>query len=62
MFRSVARSTCLNRPTCPTPCPLLTGVLDVDPTKPSTITAFGPGYIDKANEKIVGLQVGMGQR
>ncbi|GFH09471.1 uncharacterized protein HaLaN_04619 [Haematococcus lacustris] len=32
------------------------GVLDVDPSKPSTITAFGPGYIDQALEKIVGLQ------
>jgi hypothetical protein len=34
------------------------GVLDVDPSVPSSITAFGPGYIDKAAEKIVGLQVG----
>jgi formate C-acetyltransferase len=32
-------------------------VLDVDPSIPSTITAFGPGYIDKPLEKIVGLQV-----
>eukprot|EP01023_Acetabularia_acetabulum_P002484 TRINITY_DN1101_c0_g2_i1.p1 TRINITY_DN1101_c0_g2~~TRINITY_DN1101_c0_g2_i1.p1 ORF type:complete len:828 (-),score=188.88 TRINITY_DN1101_c0_g2_i1:379-2862(-) len=32
------------------------GVLDVDPTIPSTITAFGPGYIDKELEVIVGLQ------
>ncbi len=32
------------------------GVLDVDPTTPSSLTAFGPGYIDQANEKIVGLQ------
>ncbi len=31
------------------------GVLDVDMT-PSTITAHGPGYIDKSLEKIVGLQ------
>lgn len=23
------------------------GVLEVDPNTPSTITAFGPGYIDK---------------
>lgn len=32
------------------------GVLDVDPEVGSSITAFGPGYIDKENEKIVGLQ------
>lgn len=32
------------------------GVLDVDPEVGSSITAFGPGYIDKKNEKIVGLQ------
>jgi len=32
------------------------GVLDVDPSTPSTLTAFGPGYIDKDNEVIVGLQ------
>jgi len=32
------------------------GVLDVDPKVGSSITAFGPGYIDKENEKIVGLQ------
>ncbi len=32
------------------------GVLDVDPSTPAGITAFGPGYIDQANEKIVGLQ------
>ncbi|KAF6266382.1 pyruvate-formate lyase [Scenedesmus sp. NREL 46B-D3] len=32
------------------------GVLDVDPHKPSSITAFGPGYIDKEKEVIVGLQ------
>ncbi|GIL85212.1 hypothetical protein Vretifemale_13792 [Volvox reticuliferus] len=32
------------------------GVLDVDPSKPSTITAFGPGYIDKDLEQVVGLQ------
>ena len=32
------------------------GVLDVDPSVPSTLTAFGPGYIDKAKERIVGLQ------
>ncbi len=36
------------------------GVLDVDPSKPSTITAFGPGYIEKDLEKIVGLQVSSG--
>jgi pyruvate-formate lyase len=38
--------------------PVYAGVLDVDPAIPSTITAFGPGYIDKPLEKIVGLQVG----
>jgi len=32
------------------------GVLDVDPSVPSGLTAFGPGYIDRENEKIVGLQ------
>ncbi len=32
------------------------GVLDVDPAVPSAITAFGAGYIDQAQEKIVGLQ------
>lgn len=32
------------------------GVLDVDPSVPSTITAFPPGFIDKDNEIIVGLQ------
>jgi formate C-acetyltransferase len=32
------------------------GVLGVDPAVPSMLTAFGPGYIDKASEKIVGLQ------
>ena len=31
-------------------------VLDVDPAVPSTVTAFGPGYIDQEGEKIVGLQ------
>jgi formate C-acetyltransferase len=31
-------------------------VLDVDPAIPSTVTAFGPGYIDKDSELIVGLQ------
>ena len=32
------------------------GVLDVDATVPSSITAHGPGYINRANEVIVGLQ------
>jgi formate C-acetyltransferase len=32
------------------------GILDVDPSVPSTIKAFAPGYIDKSNEIIVGLQ------
>lgn len=32
------------------------GLLDCDPSVPSSITAFGPGYIDKENEIIVGLQ------
>lgn len=32
------------------------GVLDVDPSVPSTITAFGPGYIDREKEVVVGLQ------
>ncbi|HEY8720716.1 formate C-acetyltransferase [Pengzhenrongella sp.] len=32
------------------------GVYDVDATTPSSITAFAPGYIDQANELIVGLQ------
>ena len=32
------------------------GVLDVDATTPSTVLAHGPGYIDQANEVIVGLQ------
>ena len=32
------------------------GVLDVDPSVPASLTAFGPGYIDQAREKIVGLQ------
>ena len=32
------------------------GVYDVDPTTPSTITSHAPGYIDEANEVIVGLQ------
>ncbi|SFA55433.1 formate C-acetyltransferase [Paracoccus halophilus] len=31
------------------------GVLDVDPAVASSVTAFGPGYIDKENERIVGL-------
>ncbi|GAA1911823.1 formate C-acetyltransferase [Streptomyces sodiiphilus] len=32
------------------------GVHDVDTRTPSTITAFGPGYIDKDRDLIVGLQ------
>jgi formate C-acetyltransferase len=32
------------------------GVLDVDTQTPSAVAAHGPGYIDKDNEKIVGLQ------
>ncbi|MGY4642709.1 formate C-acetyltransferase [Cellulomonas sp. URHB0016] len=32
------------------------GVYDVDPHTPSTITSHAPGYIDEANELIVGLQ------
>jgi len=31
-------------------------VLDVETKMPGTITAYGPGYIDKAKEKIVGVQ------
>jgi formate C-acetyltransferase len=32
------------------------GVYDVDPHTPASITAHGPGYIDRDNELIVGLQ------
>ena len=32
------------------------GVLDVDPSAPSSITSHPPGYIDRANEVIVRLQ------
>jgi formate C-acetyltransferase len=32
------------------------GVLDVDTTTVSSLTTFGPGYIDRENELIVGLQ------
>ncbi|NMR19406.1 formate C-acetyltransferase [Cellulomonas fimi] len=32
------------------------GVYDVDPHTPSTITSHAPGYIDQANELVVGLQ------
>ncbi len=32
------------------------GVLDVDPATPSTLTSHAPGYIDRPNEVIVGLQ------
>ncbi len=31
-------------------------MLDVDPSTPASLTAFGPGYIDRDNEVIVGLQ------
>ncbi|MBQ9117149.1 MAG: formate C-acetyltransferase [Clostridia bacterium] len=32
------------------------GVLDIDTTTVSTLTGYGPGYIDKENELIVGMQ------
>lgn len=32
------------------------GVYDAETSKPQTITTYGPGYIDKENEVIVGLQ------
>jgi formate C-acetyltransferase len=32
------------------------GVLDVDATTPASLTSHGPGYIDRDNEVIVGLQ------
>lgn len=32
------------------------GVLDAETKKPQTIDAYGPGYIDKENEVVVGLQ------
>ena len=32
------------------------GVYDIDPTTPASITAHAPGYIDRPNELIVGLQ------
>ncbi|RHA41321.1 formate C-acetyltransferase [Cellulomonas rhizosphaerae] len=32
------------------------GVYDIDATTPSTITSHAPGYIDEANEVVVGLQ------
>ena len=32
------------------------GILDVDATTPSSITSHGPGYIDRGDELIVGLQ------
>lgn len=35
---------------------LTKGISGVDPHVPSTITAFGPGYINKEKEVIVGLQ------
>ena len=34
----------------------LGGVLDIDTTTVSSLTAYAPGYIDKENELIVGLQ------
>ncbi|WFR59707.1 formate C-acetyltransferase [Anaerocolumna sp. AGMB13025] len=32
------------------------GIIDAETSKPSTITTFGPGYIDKEKELIVGFQ------
>ena len=32
------------------------GIVDAETLKPSTITTFGPGYLDKDNEVIVGFQ------
>ena len=32
------------------------GVVDMETKIPSTITAYGPGYVDRENEVIVGLQ------
>ena len=32
------------------------GILEAETEKPSTITAFGPGYLDQADELIVGYQ------
>ncbi len=32
------------------------GILDVDAATPSTITSHAPGYIDRDNELVVGLQ------
>lgn len=32
------------------------GIIDAETVKPSTITTFGPGYLDKENEVIVGFQ------
>ena len=32
------------------------GILEAETSKPSSITAFGPGYLDKENEIIVGFQ------
>lgn len=32
------------------------GIIDAETEKPSTITTFGPGYLDKDNELIVGFQ------
>lgn len=32
------------------------GIIDAETSVPSTVTAFGPGYLDKDNEIIVGFQ------
>jgi formate C-acetyltransferase len=35
------------------------GIIDAETSKPSTIIAFGPGYLDKEKEVIVGFQTDM---